>query len=193
MAALKEEKPNAADRDPNDVLAELGIEELQKLLDEARDLPPGDADDDPGAGNSEGDETGKRFDEAPPNEGEAPNGHDTGETSSKGKGDQKDASPHLITPTGFKWRDPATIPTRQFIYGRHVLRKYVTALLAPGAVGKSSLTVVEALAIVIGRPLLGIMPNERSNVWLWNGEDRTRNLSAKCSRRCSTTRCRLKR
>ena len=40
-----------------------------------------------------------------------------------------------------------------------------------GAYGKSSLAIAEALAIVTGRALLDITPDERANVWLWNGED----------------------
>jgi hypothetical protein len=47
----------------------------------------------------------------------------------------------------------------------------VSTTVAPGGVGKSSLAIVEALAIATGRPLLGIMPNERTKVWLYNGED----------------------
>ena len=85
----------------------------------------------------------------------------------------------MHTPTAFAWRDPATLPTRQFIYGWHVIRKYLTSLLAPGAAGKTSLTPVEALAICTGRPLLGIMPDEQCNVWLWNGEDPQEELERK--------------
>ena len=74
MAALKE--PNAAgyEGDPNDALAELGIDALRKLAEEAYAVQPGDdpghGAGDPGPGNSEYDEAGDRFDEPPPNEGE---------------------------------------------------------------------------------------------------------------------------
>ena len=43
--------------------------------------------------------------------------------------------------------------------------------MALGGVGKSSLAIVEALAMVTGQPLLGIEPHQRCRVWLWNGED----------------------
>jgi hypothetical protein len=76
-----------------------------------------------------------------------------------------------ITAAPFQWRDPATIPLRQWIYGRHYIRRFVSTTVAPGGVGKSSLGIVEALAIVTGRDLLGVQPDERTNVWLWNGED----------------------
>ena len=75
------------------------------------------------------------------------------------------------TPTPFVWRDPTTLPTRQFVYGRHYIRKFVSATVAPGGVGKSSLAMAELLDMVSGKPLLGIKPKRPMNVWYWNGED----------------------
>lgn len=43
--------------------------------------------------------------------------------------------------------------------------------VAPGGVGKSSLTIVEALALATGRSLLHEAPHQRARTWLWNGED----------------------
>ena len=72
-------RPNAGhDGDPNDVLRDHGIEDLKARLDEAFDPGAEEAFD---PGNTEYDEAGKRFDEVPPNEGEAPNGQDTGDAS----------------------------------------------------------------------------------------------------------------
>jgi hypothetical protein len=71
----------------------------------------------------------------------------------------------------FRWIEPAAIPPRQWLYGRHYIREYVSMTVAPGGVGKSSLSIVEALAMASGKALLGIEPCERSRVWLWNGED----------------------
>jgi len=82
-----------------------------------------------------------------------------------------EGSRSLIRAAPFHWRDPASIPLRKWIYGRHYIRRFVSTTVAPGGVGKSSLGIVEALAIVSGRDLLGIQPNERTNVWIWNGED----------------------
>jgi len=76
-----------------------------------------------------------------------------------------------IRATPFKPRDPATIPPRRWIYGKHYIRQFLTETVAPGAYGKSTLAMTEALAIVTGRPLLGITPDERTRVWYWNGED----------------------
>lgn len=73
--------------------------------------------------------------------------------------------------TPFQWKDAASIPPREWVYGRHYIRKFISSTVAPGGIGKSSLTITEALAICTGRPLLGIAVDERVNVWLWNGED----------------------
>jgi hypothetical protein len=74
-------------------------------------------------------------------------------------------------PTVFKWKDPATIPVRDWIYGKHLIRRHVSATIASGAVGKTSLKIVEALALATGRPLLGVDVPKRSRVWLFNLED----------------------
>lgn len=74
-----------------------------------------------------------------------------------------------IKATPFAW--PASIPPREWIYGRHYIRKFVSSTVAPGGLGKSSLVIAEALAIATGVPILGTPVDERTNVWLWNGED----------------------
>jgi hypothetical protein len=77
----------------------------------------------------------------------------------------------LIVATPYVWTDPATIPLRDWLYGHILLREYVTATVAPGGVGKTTLIVVEVLAMVSGKMLLGIMPDEVLRVWIWNLED----------------------
>ena len=66
--------------------------------------------------------------------------------------------PRVIAPRGFAWRDPKTIPPRAFIMGPHFIRRYVSATIAPGGLGKSALLTAEALALVTGRALLGVAP-----------------------------------
>ncbi|MGJ3264311.1 MAG: AAA family ATPase [Salinarimonas sp.] len=77
----------------------------------------------------------------------------------------------LISATPFVWCEPTTIPQRDWLYGGHYIRKFLGVTVAPGGVGKSSLTIVEALAMASGRDLLGVQPQGRFRVWLWNGED----------------------
>ena len=84
---------------------------------------------------------------------------------------ERDATVPIIKATRFSWIDPATIPRRKWLYGHHYVRDFVSETIAVGAVGKSSLAIVEGLAIVTGRALLGVTPDEQTNVWYWNGED----------------------
>ncbi|MCJ2030916.1 helicase RepA family protein [Methylobacterium sp. J-043] len=76
-----------------------------------------------------------------------------------------------IRATPFRWRDPKTIPPREWLYGRHLIRRFLSTTVAPGAVGKSSLVLVEAIAMVTGRPLLGVTPPRCLRVWYVNLED----------------------
>lgn len=86
--------------------------------------------------------------------------------------------------TPFILRSPAAIPPRRWLYGRHFIRRYVTTTVSPGGFGKTSLLLVEALAMVTGKPLLGVAVPHRLRVWVWNGEDpqdeTERRLAAAC-------------
>lgn len=73
--------------------------------------------------------------------------------------------------TPFTWIDPTTIPRRQFAFGTHYIRKYVSVTVSPGGLGKTSNSIVEALAMASGKPLNGIKPPQRMRVWLFNAED----------------------
>ena len=85
--------------------------------------------------------------------------------------DEKNRWKPIVRASRFVWIDPAVIPRRQWLYGRHYVRKFISETIAPGAYGKSTLAMTEALAIATGRALLDITPDERVNVWIWNGED----------------------
>lgn len=74
-------------------------------------------------------------------------------------------------PTVYDMFDESSIEPRQWVYGNHYLRSFVSVLASAGGVGKTSLQIVEALAIVTGRPLLGEDVKERTNVWIVNLED----------------------
>jgi hypothetical protein len=77
----------------------------------------------------------------------------------------------LIRATPFVYRDPSTIPPREVVYGRHFVRKFLSATVAPGGLGKSSLALVEAIAMATGRDLLGVPARDPLTVWYWGGED----------------------
>ncbi|NTA10417.1 bifunctional DNA primase/polymerase [Agrobacterium tumefaciens] len=76
-----------------------------------------------------------------------------------------------ITATAFKWIDPKTLPRREFAYGSHFIRKYVSVTVSPGGLGKTSASIAESLAMVSGRALLGIKPPKRLRTWIFNAED----------------------
>lgn len=76
-----------------------------------------------------------------------------------------------IKPTTFQLRPLTQIPRREWVYGHHLVRAFVSATIAPGGLGKSSLIIAEALAMASGKPLLGVKSRGTFRVWLWNGED----------------------
>jgi hypothetical protein len=102
-----------------------------------------------------------------------------------GRGEDHSREPKIVA-TPFVWREPATIPPRAWLYGRHYIRKFASCTVAPGSLGKSSLALVEAIAIAQGLPLLGIAPTDQTNAWYWNGEDpqeeTERRIAAICQR-----------
>lgn len=76
-----------------------------------------------------------------------------------------------ITATAFKWIDPKTLPRREFAYGSHFIRKYVSVTVSPGGLGKTSASIAESVAMASGKDLLGTKPPKRLKVWLFNAED----------------------
>ena len=74
-------------------------------------------------------------------------------------------------PTLYSMFDEASIEPRRWVYAHHYLRSFVSVLASAGGIGKTSLQIVEALAIITGRPLLGEEVKERTNVWIVNLED----------------------
>jgi len=73
--------------------------------------------------------------------------------------------------------DPLSLPRRQWLYGKHYQRRVVSATIAPGGTGKTSLVMVEAVSLATARNLLGEQPEERCRVWLHNGEDSREELN----------------
>lgn len=77
-----------------------------------------------------------------------------------------------IKATAFSWTDPAAFPRRQWLFGSHLIRKFVSCTVAPGGVGKSSLVLSEAVAMATGRNLTGTACRKGPlRVWVCNLED----------------------
>lgn len=79
--------------------------------------------------------------------------------------------PKPIIATPYTWKAPESLPPRHWLYGRRLMRQIVSATVAPGGIGKTSLTVADALAMISGKPLLGILPPQPLRVWIWNLEE----------------------
>ncbi|KQP53020.1 hypothetical protein ASF34_01210 [Methylobacterium sp. Leaf106] len=84
---------------------------------------------------------------------------------------QAEPPPPAFQARPFVWVDPRTLPQREWLLGRHLIRHYTSATISPGGLGKSSIIIVDALALVTGRNLIGHQPHGRHRVMIWNGED----------------------
>jgi DNA polymerase bacteriophage-type len=76
-----------------------------------------------------------------------------------------------ITVEPYRFPDEQNIAPWQWLYGRHLLRGEVAGTAAMGGTGKSTLSIVEALAMATGRPLLGQDVAEPRRIMLVNLED----------------------
>jgi hypothetical protein len=77
-----------------------------------------------------------------------------------------------IKATPFTWRPEQEIPARQWLYGKHLLRRFVSVDVAAGGTGKSSVKIGEALAMASGSNLYGTEVHDGPlSVWLYNLED----------------------
>lgn len=90
----------------------------------------------------------------------------------------------VVRATPFQWKDPATLPRRQWLYGNHLIRGFVSSTLAIGGRGKTSLLVTDALAMVTGRALLGDRPAGQLRVWLISTEDPQDELERRVAATC---------
>ena len=80
--------------------------------------------------------------------------------------------------------DLTTLPPRQWLYGKHYQRRTVSATIAPGGFGKTTLGMVEAVAMATCRNLLDEQPTERLRVWYHNGEDNLEELNRRLGAIC---------
>lgn len=78
-----------------------------------------------------------------------------------------------IRPLFQSWEeiDYAAIPARQWVYGQIYIRGFCGITVAPGGIGKSTLVLIEAIAMATGRNLLGIQPKGKLKVVYFNAED----------------------
>ena len=87
-------------------------------------------------------------------------------------------------PQPFECFDFAKIPVREWLYGKHYIRKAATLTSARGGTGKTALALCEALAMCTGRNLLGEQPKERYRVWYFSGEEPLDELNRRVAAIC---------
>lgn len=88
--------------------------------------------------------------------------------------------------TPYRWPDPKTIPTRQWLFGHWLLKGEVTAIIAPGGTGKSTISNLIALSLASGKPLLEKpLPRGAQAVWVFNLEDDPDDLERQLVGSCS--------
>src|SRR5271154_5223951 len=76
-----------------------------------------------------------------------------------------------IIATKFVYRDPKTIPPRETLYAGHFMRGFLSMTVGIGGGGKSNLEIVDVLAVMSRKPLLGYSSEKALNVWYINLED----------------------
>lgn len=86
--------------------------------------------------------------------------------------DRTDTGGIGLNATPFAWREPSTIPRRNFLYGYELRRKQASAVVGVGAGGKTTLKVGRALCMASGIEHFGHRVwNGPHRVWLVNLED----------------------
>lgn len=94
-----------------------------------------------------------------------------------------------LAPKPFVLTDPAAIPPRQWVYGRHYIRRFLSVTVAAGGSGKTALTLTEAIAMAAGKDILGTETLPR-RVWVWNLEDPLEELQRRIAGICQHYRVR---
>lgn len=85
-----------------------------------------------------------------------------------------ETAPKSVKATPFEWINSESIAPRAWLYGNHLIRRFVSLTVSPGGIGKSSLVMMEALCMTSGESLLvddKCRTPEPLRVWYWNGED----------------------
>lgn len=77
--------------------------------------------------------------------------------------------PFTIKPAALP--DPHLIPPRRWLYGRMLIKGYITVLVAPGGVGKTALSIAIAQSMATGRAQVGDWVYERTRVLACTLED----------------------
>jgi hypothetical protein len=95
------------------------------------------------------------------------NGH---EQDKKAAASEPEIDPDIVA-MPFVWAEPKDIPPRQWLYGSHVARKFVSVTLGTGSAGKTAVVLAEKCAFVSGRDLLNDGVRRCGRAWYLGLED----------------------
>jgi hypothetical protein len=95
---------------------------------------------------------------------------ETGPSTEQADAEAK-AAELLFRPIRFVYRPVIEIPRRECLYVDHYFRKFVSGTVAPGGVGKSSLSIAEAVAMMLQKEWFGPAPDKELKCWYINGEE----------------------
>ena len=78
-----------------------------------------------------------------------------------------------ITASNYQLTGGQDIPPRQWLYGSHYIRKFLSCTVSPGGLEKSQLAIAEALSMATGKDLLRKQAPllDKYRVWYFNVED----------------------
>jgi hypothetical protein len=99
---------------------------------------------------------------------------EAGKTQQDGRQSDQGERRTSTAPTPYVANDPAKIPRRIWLYGRHYIRDFVSATIAASGVGKTTQAIAEIVAMASGNNFLSADKDkaiEPLRVWYWNGED----------------------
>jgi hypothetical protein len=82
---------------------------------------------------------------------------------------QAEDKPLVIKPASLRLGHE--IAPREWIYGYQLVRRYITLLVAPGGVGKTSYSIVVSLSVALGRGLVGDWVHTQANTLCCGLED----------------------
>jgi RecA-family ATPase len=91
---------------------------------------------------------------------------------------------HDVVAMPYSWPDPARIPPREFLFGRHYIRKAVGATVGGGGRAKTTLGTCEAVGMASGRNLLTGERVKPLRAWLVNGEETQDELDRRVAATC---------
>jgi AAA domain len=86
----------------------------------------------------------------------------------------------------FAWPDPAKIPPRQFLFGKHYARKTIGATIGGGGRAKTTLAIAEAISMACGRNVLTGETIKPLRVLCLNGEEDQDELDRRVTATCQS-------